>query len=500
LSGRRWGFGSSLVVLCVGLCFVACGAVDAGAGDANVDVNADARVDAGVEVGGEAGVEVGANAEPSRPRIVVETSGAPGELLALGRLLFYADELDVRGIVVTDAGSAARARLEALFSAYEQTRPTLQRFGAYPEAASLRAVTKTDANVNVGSPAEATAVAALLSAALADGAALTWLGFSPGAPALRRALDQLLATTAPEAARTQTARLRLHGVAVNDGLGPHTGELAQVLDFGPQSLADARATSVWSAIGGDEFIRAGALGAHLAALSPSPATAPPPEPATSESEVGAGAAWLTVLPVLPGSPTAPSQPTWGSWGGRFVPSPRGLSNLFVPATNDVWLNVIGEAASVARFAPAVLADFRARLTRASAAVVNRPPIPEVRITDASGRVLSPIAGAGAVMGAGASGTPSSLVYEVPAGAILTLDASASTDPDGHAFSVTWSLHNEASRFPGDVTLHSEPGPRATLEIPVRLAEQQNVHVLCEITDAGAPPLIRHRRLVLQRSR
>ncbi|HEY0709004.1 MAG TPA: hypothetical protein VGG33_19505, partial [Polyangia bacterium] len=135
---------------------------------------------------------------------------------------------------------------------------------------------------------------------------------------------------------------------------------------------------------------------------------------------------------------------------------------------------------------------RARIAWAQVDRINRPALPVVTVIDAAGRVLTPLPTDGSV--------PSTTVYEIAAGSVFTLDGTASRDPDGDRPTITWSLYPEASRFPGEVTLRDPLSPTATIELPIRLAEQQSVHVLCQVTDMGSPPLIRHHRLVFVRRR
>ncbi|HEY0711660.1 MAG TPA: hypothetical protein VGF45_03240 [Polyangia bacterium] len=430
-----------------------------------------------------AGTEVTSDVDATGPdaagvtgaRVVIETSGAAGELHALGQLLFYADAIEVRAIVVP--GPTARTRVESLLAAYGEAWPALQRHGRYPEPAGLRAKI-----VMAGDEASGQAAAATLSSATGDGQPLHWLGFASGTPALRRALDHLRETGTPASTRVRNAQLRVHAFDVGETLEPHTAELGQVLDFGSLAAADQRAAAVFGPVARDAT-NAGPLGRHLVAL------------AETNDLAGAGAAWLTVLPLLPGSPTVPSEPGWGSWGGRFVPLRDNLPNVFVPAPSDVWMTLTGPSASVARFALAAMADLRAHLSRETSSTANVPPVPNAIVTDAAGRVLAPL-GAGPLE----TNEGATLLFDVGAGAVLTLDASASVDPDGTVAALTWSHHREASRFPGDVVLVPASPTRARLELPVRLAEQQTVHVFCEVSDSGLPTLIRHRRLVFRRSR
>ncbi|HEY0708102.1 MAG TPA: nucleoside hydrolase-like domain-containing protein, partial [Polyangia bacterium] len=316
------------------------GVVDSGAGDARFPTEVSGPTD-------------GADAAVSAPRarVVIETSATPGEVQALGRLLFYADEIDIAGIVVTDAGAEASARIEALLSAYAATRPALQRFADQPEVADLRARVVVSADV----ASAATAATALTTAGAPTAlgpSRLYWLAFAPRPRALRWALDHLAATERPDVTQARLARLHVHGFDTEETLGPHTGALAQIRDYGPRDDADRRGGPIWSDLTmvsvspAVSLAAAGSLGAHLAELA-------------ATDSAGAPGAWLMVLPLFAGSPTVTSEPGWGGWGGRFVPAPSGLPNVFVPAPNDIYQDLRGTLASVARFAAAAIFETRA---------------------------------------------------------------------------------------------------------------------------------------------
>jgi hypothetical protein len=79
---------------------------------------------------------------------------------------------------------------------------------------------------------------------------------------------------------------------------------------------------------------------------------------------------------------------------------------------------------------------------------------------------------------------------------VTLDASASQDPDGDELTFSWWVLNEAGTYTGEVTISGADSRRATVNVPADSAGK-SVHVICEVTDNGTPSLTAYRRIILE---
>lgn len=184
----------------------------------------------------------------------------------------------------------------------------------------------------------------------------------------------------------------------------------------------------------------------------------------------------TFLYFLPPGLSDPEEPEWGGWGGRRRRlDPR--RNVFVdgadrhPSSTDPVREM---AWSLGRWAPAIANDFAARLDWQvkGPAEANHPPV--VRVNgDASTRVLR---------------------RTVTSGDTVMLDATGSTDPDGHALSYQWWQYQEPGTLGEPLRLTDGDGILASFVAPV-VTEPRTVHVILEVTDSGEPRLTRYRRLV-----
>ena len=126
-----------------------------------------------------------------------------------------------------------------------------------------------------------------------------------------------------------------------------------------------------------------------------------------------------------------------------------------------------------RFYPALFNDVVARIRWAERGTGNRNPVVVID----------------------GDATPAALALTCEAGASLTVDASASSDPDGDALRFSWWILPEAGSFAGEVPLVGAASSRVVLQCPAAAAGR-TIHMICEVTDEGTPRLTSYRRVVL----
>src|SRR5688572_18289804 len=412
-----------------------------------------------------------------RLRLIVETDagGDPDDEQSLVRFLLYANEWDVEGIIA----NRPRARegenrnkertglgiVRRQLTAYGECWPNLvQHDERYPARESLW--TKTVPGYNDTDDAVRLIVAAVDSPDPRPIWYSDW-GTDVGADTnnLKRALDQVLATRGPEGYKKFKSRLRL---ASADAFGDHTFKIAPpfplwVDTFRPEIERKRwyhRFFAITARAGGFDLMR-DVLTGHgpLGALYPTNTTHWQKEGDT-----------MTFLYLVPTGMNEPEQPGWGSWAGRYG------RNENHPALNYYWANQVdswngttNRDNTLARWAEALQNDFRARLDwcvkpRKDA---NHPPTP----------------------------TLAKYPEKIRAGSTITLDASASSDPDGDPLSFRWSLYREAGTFSDELELPTSSTPRISF-IP-KSSVGGVFHVVVSVTDHGTPALTRYSRAIIR---
>jgi hypothetical protein len=179
------------------------------------------------------------------------------------------------------------------------------------------------------------------------------------------------------------------------------------------------------------------------------------------------------LYVWPNGLNDPEHPGFVGWGGTFAKS------TCRDNTTTAFNNHAGPVREISRkyetrFYPAIFNNFAARMDWAKNGAGNRNPIVIVN-----------------------GDKDIAAIKLIPApGTSVTLDASASSDPDGDKLTFSWWVLSEVGTYSKDVKITGGDSARATVEVPSDAAGK-TIHVICEVTDDGTHSLTGFRRIILE---
>jgi len=155
------------------------------------------------------------------------------------------------------------------------------------------------------------------------------------------------------------------------------------------------------------------------------------------------------------------RPDFGGWGGRH-------RNIGANQWNDAQDDG-DDRKPLWRWTPATQNDWAARLDWCVKpyAEANHPP--QVALDGPLDRTVSP-------------------------GETVRLDASATADPDGNDLTFSWWQYHDAGTVQARIGIDGA-STRDAARFTVPNEPGRQIHVICEVTDNGEPPLTRYRRLI-----
>ncbi len=430
--------------------------------------------------------------EEVKPRLLITTDigGDPDDTQSLIRLLLYSNEFEIEGLVASASGTMgelkeARVRtdlIREIVNAYAKVQPNLLLHDPeYPLADTLQA------RIKAGNPQRGEA--AIGEGNLTDGSA--WIiqqvdesdeilnvSIWGGQTDLAQALWQVKHERSQHEYQQFIAKLRVHDIADQDSLFPHIKanhpDLFYILNRA--SLQEEKRNAVFRGmyLDGNEqvtsldWLKENVIENHgpLGALYPQKTwTAPNPYSAMKEGDTPS---WFYFLP---NGLNVPEHPEYGGWGGRFEP----IENKYYNDAQDSWNGMTNARVTVARWREDFQREFAARVDRCmkSPEETNEAPV--------------------ATIDGHSSFAP--LQITATAGDNLTLDASASYDPDGDQLNYEWMIYPEAGNLKTEVNLKSN-GFEAELKVPE--LNEQEIHLILKVKDNGEPALTGYQRVIISK--
>ena len=444
----------------------------------------------------------------SKPRVLILTDieNEPDDAQSMVRFLTYANHWDVEGLVATTSihqrSKTAAWRIREIVEAYGKVRANLlEHEPGFPEAGRLLSLIREGrpafGMAAVGPGNDSPGSELILQAVGRDDPRPLWVLVWGGPNCLAQALWKARGRRSPAELERIVSKLRVYTISDQDDSGPWIRKTFPRLFYvASPGVHDGGAYhhATWSGISGDRFhgrftgpdfsivdnpwleknIRAkGPLGAQY--------------PAVRFLMEGDSPSFLYLIDNGLGDP---EHPDWGSWGGRYeLYTPRLRKWFQEPETRPFWTDAEDEVlapdghwhqsnkATIWRWRPAYQNDFAARIdwTVKPRADANHPP--SVKLSHAA-------------------------ELSVRSGDRVSLSAQGSTDPDGHALAFDWFYYGE----PGSLAIQNgRTGAPLRIDgaqtadasfLAPRVARPETMHVIVAVTDRGAPPLTRYRRVIV----
>jgi hypothetical protein len=179
------------------------------------------------------------------------------------------------------------------------------------------------------------------------------------------------------------------------------------------------------------------------------------------------------LHIMPNGLNNPVEPTQASWGG-YSKWGKGEDN-----NGYSYVNYNGNEYDICNkyenyFYPATFNNFSARMDWAKDGKGNINPIIKID-GDTSLNIIT---------------------KKAKQGTTISIDASASSDPDGDTLNYKWWIQPEAGTYNGTINILNSNTSKVIINIPSNSAGK-NFHIICEVTDDGSPQLTSYRRIIVE---
>lgn len=451
-------------------------------------------------------------AEPKQRLIVLSDIEAdPDDSQSLVRLLLYANQIEIEGIVATTSthqkSRIAPASMHAIIDAYGRVQANLAKHEpGFPKAQALKAVVRSGSQLygmqGVGDGKDSPGSDAIIKALEKNDTRPLWVSVWGGANTLAQALYRIRHDRTPEQAARLVGKLRVYTISDQDDTGiwirTQFPDLFYIVS--PGGYGNGTWTGMHSTEPGfdstevsNNWIAAHIQQGHgpLGAIYP-------------DVSFGVEGDTPAFLSLIPNGLNAPEHPNWGGWGGRYelytpaleTTNPEGFTGN-VPVLQEphaIWTNAVdsyrpmvssdygrsvrahdkvstGYRTTIWRWRKDFQNDFAARMdwTTKPYKGANHPPVVKL----APGDRLTVKSGEG-----------------------FMLSAAGSSDPDGDSLSYLWFQYPEAGSYKEEIKLgYAENHHTVSGQAPV-VSKTETAHFIVKVIDKGSPALTRYRRVIV----
>lgn len=442
--------------------------------------------------------------------VLTDIEADPDDTQTLVRLMLYSNQIDIKGLIATTSvhqkNRIAPESIRNVLQAYGKVRNNLvQHEAGFPTEKFLQNLVKSGPAVygmqGVGDGKDTEGSDWIIKTLEENDVRPLWISIWGGANTLAQALHKLRATKTDAELEKLISKLRVYTISDQDDSGFWIRKNFPNLFYivSPGGYGAATWVGIHQVVEGidNTSIRNNWLAENIQ-QNHGPLGAVYPDVAYSME--GDTPAWLNLIS---NGLNSPDNPSWGGWGGRYefyIPNlnntdPQGFTGG-VPVTQEVrpiWTNAIdkfspsiekdygratrkGEKsfqdyrATIWRWRDDFQADFAARMDWTIKNYADANHAPQVKLTHDQ-------------------------FVQVKSGQYFSLDASASSDPDGDSISYYWFAYPEATGFAGDVKIDTENLARINL-VTSKVTAETRLHIIVRVTDKGSPALSRYKRIIV----
>ena len=450
--------------------------------------------------------------EKNRVIILSDIEADPDDTQSFVRLLLYANEIDIEGIVATTScwlrDTIHPKSIERIIKAYEKVQPNLEKHDAdYPKAKDLLALLKKGLPVygmkGVGDGMDSEGSDWIIKSLEKDDDRPLWISTWGGANTVAQALYKVRKTKSKKEAKRLIAKLRVYAISDQDdsGLWLRTNfpELFYIVSPGDDyDQATWKGLNQSDIAGIDSTTIANSWLAEHIQQGHGPLGAVYPD--VSWFMEGDTPAFLSLIP---NGLNSPNKPNWGGWGGRYEYYLPDVSKLkdgssiveIKPETRKFWTNATdtfspyyenefgrsilqsteeysGFKQTIGRWRNDIQNDFAARMDWCVMSVeeANHPPVPKLSHPDQ---------------------------ITVNSGKSFKLEALETTDPDDDSYSFLWFTYPEAGSYKKEiVNLYGPNNLHMGVFKAPEVDKETSAHIILKVTDRGTPRLSRYKRVVV----